>query len=92
MSPVLIEKVSFKSGERGSHQLVLKLTARNDFPSYAIHGYLLKTNNGSYAIPDMNPGESKEVTIPLSGFDKNISLTLMKPTGYSAGIKEIELK
>jgi len=92
MSPVLIEKVSFKSGEQGSHQLVLKLTARNDFPSYAVRGYSLKTANGSYVVPDLNPGESKEFTIPLNGFNKKISLTLMKPTGYSAGIKEIELK
>jgi beta-glucuronidase len=92
LSPVIIEKVSFKAGEQGSHQMVLRLTARNDFPSYALHGYTLKTGDTTYNIPDLNPGESKELVIRVDGFDKNIILTTLKPTGYTAGIKEIELK
>ena len=92
MSPVLIEKVSFREGQPGQHQLVLKITGRPDFPSYAVKGYSLKTENATYPIPDLNPGENKEITIPVSGFDKKLALTIMKPTGYSAGIKEIELK
>ncbi len=92
MSPVIIEKVNFKTIESGRYQLTLKVTGRNDFPAYAVKGYSLQTGQGVFSIPDLNPGESKEISIPVTGFEKKISVTIMKPTGYSAGIKEIELK
>ncbi|MDQ6477447.1 glycoside hydrolase family 2 TIM barrel-domain containing protein [Dyadobacter sp. LHD-138] len=92
MSPVLIEKVSFKTVTPGQHQLILKVTGRSDFPAYDVKGYALKTAHSTFSIPDLNPGESKEINIPVTGFEKKISVTIMKPTGYSAGIKEIELK
>lgn len=92
MSPVLIEKVSFKTVASGQHQLLLKVTGRSDFPAYAVKGYTIKTAHSTFTIPDLNPGESKEINIPVTGFEKKISVTIMKPTGYSTGIKEIELK
>jgi beta-glucuronidase len=92
MSPVVIEKTGFNSIGPGQHQLTLKVTGRNDFPAYAIKGYTLKTEQATFLIPDLNPGESKEIQIPITGYEKKLSVTIMKPTGYSVGIKEIELK
>ncbi|MCF2504465.1 beta galactosidase jelly roll domain-containing protein [Dyadobacter sp. CY107] len=91
-SPVALEKVSFKTGGQGQHQLTVKVTARGDFPSRAIKGYKLKTDGITLTLPDLNPGESKEIDIPVAGFDKQLHITISKPTGFTAIETDIELK
>lgn len=92
MSPLTVEKVNFKTGDLGLHQLTLKVSARNDFPSYAIEGYYFKTGEKTIQIPNLNPGESREITIPVTGFDKNIDLQVFKPTGFKVVDETFELK
>lgn len=91
-SPVTIEKVSYKTGGQGQHLLTVRLTVRGDFPSRAIKGYKLKTNGTILTLPDLNPGESKEIDIPVAGFDKQLHITISKPTGFTAIETDIELK
>ncbi|MCF0070534.1 beta galactosidase jelly roll domain-containing protein [Dyadobacter sp. CY261] len=91
-SPVLIEKARFTTGDQGMHQLVLKITSRGDFPARTLKGYMLKAGENSFALPDLNPGESKDVTIPVRGFDKQIHITISKPTGFITTQTDIELK
>ncbi len=91
-SPVVIEKVNFRTGDAGVHQLTLKITSRGDFPTRPLKGYTLKAGETSIALPDLNPGESEEVTVPVRGFDKQIHVTVHKPTGFLTTQTDIELK
>jgi beta-glucuronidase len=90
-SPVLVDKVSFKTGDQGVHQLVVKVTSRGDFPAKILRGYILETNEASIALPDLNPGESREIAIPIRGFDKQIHITVIKPTGFITTQTDIDL-
>jgi len=92
MSPVTIEKISYKTGDQGEHQLTLKVTARNDFPSYSLQKYYVQILDKTFTIPDLNPGESKEIILPIKGFDKNINITIYKPTGFKLVDEIIDLK
>ena len=92
MSPVTIEKISYKTGDQGEHQLTLKVTARNDFPSYSLQKYYVQILDKTFTIPDLNPGESKEIILPIKGFDKNINITIYKPTGFKIVDEIIDLK
>ncbi|AXE18544.1 beta-galactosidase [Runella rosea] len=92
MSPVTLEKVSYQAGGQGQHQLVIRVKARNDFPAYAIKKYVLKTNEKTMVIPDLQPGQSMEVKVPVRGFEKNVTLEVMKPTGFSVITETFELK
>lgn len=92
MSPVTIEKVNLKAGDHGIHLLTLKVTARNDFPSYQIKGYHLAYANQKYSIPDLTPGQSIEVKVAVKGFEKNALVTVFKPTGYKITEATIDLK
>jgi len=91
-SPVIVQKVSFKTGDEGIHQLTVKVTSRGDFPAKTIKGYTLTAGNTSIALPDLNPGESKEIAIPIRGFDKQIHITVNKPTGFLTTQTDIDLK
>lgn len=91
-SPVLVEKVSFKTGDQGIHQLVVKVTSRGDFPAKTLRGYILKAGEASIALPDLNPGESREIAIPIRGFDQQIHITVIKPTGFVTTQTDIELQ
>ena len=92
MSPVTIEKISYKTGDQGEHQLTLKVTARNDFPSYSLQKYYVQILDKTFTIPDLNPGESKEIILPIKGFDKNVNITIYKPTGFKIVDEIIDLK
>ncbi len=92
MTPVTLGKTTFQIGEHGQHALTLKVTARNDFPAYAIQGYYLKTADKTFPIPNLNPGESREITIPVTGFDKNLDVQIYKPTGFKIVDETFELK
>jgi beta-glucuronidase len=91
-SPVLIDKVSFQTGDQGVHQLIVKITSRGDFPSKMLRGYILKAGEASIALPDLNPGESRDVAIPIRGFEKQIHITVSKPTGFITTQTDIDLK
>ncbi len=91
-SPVLVEKASFTTGDQGVHKLVVKVTSRGDFPAKTIHGYILKAGEASIALPDLNPGKSREIAIPIRGFDKQIHITVIKPTGFITTQTDIDLK
>ena len=64
----------------------LRLTCRQDLPSYAVLGYYLKIGEQRIPIPDLQPGESWLYTGPLSG-----SVSLFRPDGrllYGCATKE----
>ncbi len=92
MSPVTLEKVSYQAGGQGQHQLVIRVKARNDFPAYAIKKYVLKNGEKNILIPDLQPGQSMEMKVPIRGFEKNITLEVLKPTGFSVITETFELK
>lgn len=84
MSPVKVEKVHYQVGGQGVHQLRLKVSARADFPAYPVRGYFLETPHVKIALPDLQPGESKEISLSVSGFHEDLPLKIVKPTGYVA--------
>jgi beta-glucuronidase len=91
-APLTVEKTSFKTGGQGEHLLTLRIQARGDFPARAIKGYQLQWAGKSIPLPDLNPGESKDVQIPIAGFDKQVHISIKKPTGFTALEADIELK
>jgi beta-glucuronidase len=92
LSPITIEKVRFAKGDQGEHQLVLRIQARNDFPAHTLKGYLIKTEKNTINLPELNPGDSKDITIQVRGFDQKIHVTISKPTGFIATETTIDLK
>ncbi|GAB2555774.1 glycoside hydrolase family 2 protein [Spirosoma areae] len=83
MAPVTIEKVSWQSGQEGVQTVTLRVTARNDFPAYALKNYRLKRGNTTGLIPYLQPGQSTTLTFPVRGFDKTLTVEVVKPTGFS---------
>ncbi|MFD2932257.1 glycoside hydrolase family 2 protein [Spirosoma flavum] len=83
MAPVTVEKISWQQGNEGVHTVTLRITARNDFPAYAIKNYQLKAANATILIPDLQPGQQATLTIPVRGFDKTLMVEVVKPTGFS---------
>ncbi|WP_031526744.1 glycoside hydrolase family 2 protein [Dyadobacter crusticola] len=92
LSPVKVEKVSYKSGESGSNTLTIKVTARADFPARRISGYYIETSNTKINIPELNPGESREVLVPVLGFEGKSHISIYKPTGFLATEAEFTLE
>ena len=82
MAPLTVEKVSWEQGKAGTHTATLRITARNDFPAYALKNYRLKTNNTTLVIPDLQPGQSTTLLVPVGGFDKIMTVGILKPTGF----------
>ena len=92
LSPVTIEKVGYQSGEQGLNTLTVKLTARPDFPTRKLSGYYLKTAHSKVLIPDLNPGQSKEITVPIQGFEGRAHISIYKTTGFLTMETEFILK
>ncbi|HAK76476.1 MAG TPA: beta-galactosidase [Runella sp.] len=92
MSPVTLEKVRFQGGGQGIHQLVIRVKNRSDFPAYALKNYTLKTGEATFNVPDLAPGQSAEITLPVRGFEQKLTLEVVKPTGYSVISETFELK
>jgi beta-glucuronidase len=92
LAVLTIEKTGFKTGDNGTHQLTVKIKVRPDFPSYAVQGYLLKTGSTTITIPNLNPGESKELTISITGFDQHAKVGAYKPNGFLVTEELIDLK
>lgn len=94
MAPLTIEKLDWKPGPEGVHQLTLRVTARNDFPAYALKNYTLRTGNATgtgITIPVLQPGQSTDISIPVRGFDKTITVEVIKPTGFHILSQTIDL-
>ncbi|HEV7350900.1 glycoside hydrolase family 2 protein [Telluribacter sp.] len=92
MSPVTVEKVRFTPGAQGVHQLVLRVKARADFPAYPVINYTLIAGDKTLPIPDLQPGGSTEIAVPVRGFEKEVQVRVMKPTGFVAVEEKIDLK
>ncbi|MRS64862.1 glycoside hydrolase family 2 protein [Larkinella terrae] len=91
MAPVIIEKTAWEPGPEGVHQLKLRITARQDFPAYTLRDYQLKTAGRTRTLPDLQPGQSVDMTLPVSGFDKTLTIELTKPTGFTILTQTIDL-
>ena len=83
MAPVTVEKVSWVTGSEGVHAVTLRVTARPDFPAYTLKKYQLKTDKTLLTIPDLLPGQSANLIVPVRGFDKTLTVEVIKPTGFS---------
>ncbi|GAB3951212.1 hypothetical protein GCM10028805_30870 [Spirosoma harenae] len=83
MAPVIVEKISWEPGPEGTHTLKLRVMARADFPAYALRNYLVKTSGSTMPIPELQPGQQADVIIPVRGFDKTLTVDIVKPTGFS---------
>ena len=91
MTPITVEKVAVQWGKQGVHQLRLKVTARGDFPAHPVRGYVLKTPHSEVALPELQPGESKEISLSINGFIDELPLQIFKPTGYVTLEQTIQL-
>jgi beta-glucuronidase len=83
MAPVTLEKVSSLPAGNGVTRLRLRVTARKDFPAYAVRGYRLHTGQATLPIPDLEPGQSAELVVPVRGFAQTVAVEVRKPTGFS---------
>lgn len=75
-APATIELIHKNAGRAS-----IRITARNDFPAYTMHGYRLTCNGTTYTLNTLHPGESMQLDIPLAGATAHISL--IKPGGYT---------
>ncbi|GAB3163318.1 glycoside hydrolase family 2 protein [Telluribacter humicola] len=92
MSPVTVEKVRYTPGDQGVHQLVVRIMSRNDFPYYPVINYTLRVDDKAFPIPDLQPGGSTDIVVPVRGFEKSVRIKVMKPTGFVAVEENIDLK
>ncbi|MBN8822033.1 MULTISPECIES: glycoside hydrolase family 2 TIM barrel-domain containing protein [unclassified Spirosoma] len=92
MAPAILEKISWEPGPEGVHALKLRVTARHDFPSYVLKNYVIKTPVLTIPIPDLQPGQQVDLTIPVRGFDKTLTVDIVKPTGFSILTQTFDLK
>ncbi len=106
MAPLTVEKMRFEQGPEGVHKLVLRITARNDFPAYALKGYRLRSGQaadiaaqpsarnrmtGDVILPDLQPGQRIELVLPVQGFDKTLTIDIIKPTGFHILSQQVDL-
>ncbi|WP_421825867.1 glycoside hydrolase family 2 protein [Larkinella sp.] len=91
MAPLTIEKIRWKAGPEGTHTLTIRLTARPDFPAYALKQYRLKTGAATQLIPDLQPGQTTDIILTVTGFDKTMTVEVTKPTGFSILTQTIDL-
>jgi beta-glucuronidase len=82
MAPVTLQKVSWQPGGDGRHGLRVRITARADFPAYAVRGYRIKAGPVSLPLPDLEPGQSTEITLPVRGFAQTLDVEIHKPGGF----------
>lgn len=83
MAPLTVAKTDWKPGPEGVHSLTLRIAARADFPAYPLRAYQLKLNGTAYTLPDLQPGQSTDLAVPVRGFDPTVTVEVLKPTGFS---------
>ena len=91
MAPLTVEKTRFTPGGQGVHELVIRIKARNDFPASPIINYTLTVQGKTIPIPDLQPGESRDLAIPVRGFEGSLPIKIMKPTGFVAVEETLDL-
>jgi len=74
-APAIIELTGKQNGNA-----IIRVTARNDFPSYVLKGYKLVCNGQSFALNTLKPGDSQQLSIALPGGEADIEL--VKPGGF----------
>jgi len=82
MAPVTLEKVGWAPGPEGLHSLTVRVTARGDFPAYALTNYEVRTPAVAAYRFSLQPGQSTDLRIPVRGFATKLDLTVVKPTGF----------
>jgi beta-glucuronidase len=82
-APAVIEPVKV-NGDKA----IVKITARVDFPSYVMRNYQLMYGNSAVELRTLKPGESQEVTIPVTG--NPLTVSLVKPGGFVVVSKTIK--
>lgn len=82
-APAVIEPVKV-NGDKA----IVKITARVDFPSYVMRNYQLRCGNSTVNLQTLKPGESQEVTIPVTG--NPLTVSLVKPGGFVVVSKTIK--
>jgi len=75
-APATIEVINRQAGS-----ITLKITARNDFPSYTLKGYKLKSGTAIIDLGPLKPGESNELLVKTQG-DTTV-VQLIKPGGFT---------
>lgn len=75
-SPLLITSATWQQ-----EQLVVKVSARADFPVYPTDGYLLEYNGVQARIPALQPGGQTTVTLQTKA-SADAVLTMMRPGGF----------
>ena len=74
-SPATIELV-----KRDGDKVSINITARKDFPSYTVKGYMLKYNDQLIPLSTLKPGEQQQLVLISPG--NSIELELIKPGGF----------
>ena len=74
-APAIVELSGKQNGNA-----IIRVTARNDFPSYTLKGYKLVCNGQTFTLNTLKPGESQQLSIALPGSDADIEL--VKPGGF----------
>lgn len=76
-SPAIITTRPTNSG-----QVEVTVTARNDFPSYTLRNYKLRSAGHTFDIPSLAPGESRTFTVTAGAAPADRTLELEKPGGF----------
>ncbi len=80
-SPAILELVKREVGK-----ITVRITARNNFPAYALRNYQVQCNDAAVKLKTLKPGEQQEVTLPLAvtNQQETIKISLIKPGGFVA--------
>jgi beta-glucuronidase len=92
MSPLVIHKKEVVQDAGGIRKLNIEITNRNDFPAYTVRKYSIKTKDIVLPVPDLLPGESTTMSIPVYGLEQHLIIEIMKPTGFTIVRQNIDLK
>lgn len=71
-APAFIDTIISKN-----NMLEVTITTRNDFPSYTIKGWMVRSGNKSVLLPELKPGASETIRIAASE-----EIRLEKPGGF----------
>ncbi|MBS0030399.1 glycoside hydrolase family 2 protein [Chitinophaga sp. 22321] len=82
-APAVIELLKIKDGNA-----IVKVAARLDFPSYTLRRYRLSYGGQSTELRTLKPGESQELTIPVTG--NTLTVSLVKPGGFTVVTKTFD--
>ena len=91
MCPAVVDVIGKKKMNNGAYEIQVRISCRNDFPSYPLHKYKLKAGGIVYPVPDMRPGDQVILHVRKRGFDDCLRLGLYTPTGFRILDQKIDL-